>query len=337
MFNLYANAVGNNAVTPVDASPYPVGPGLPTPPAPGTDCKTLSTLPGWTVNTPCFETFTASPTALASEWILSARVDQKLGANDNLFLRWRADHGTQPTAIDPISSNFDAISQQPAYDWQANWTHTISATMTNAFTAALSHYDAIFSQSQPLASNTFPYGVLYADAQVPLTGFNGMYSFPQGRNVTQYQFIDDFTWTHGKHNLKFGENFRRYDVNDHNFFFNYPGVYFGYGQTLQNYADGFAFQYRQTDNAATNVPVALWGIGAYAQDEWNVKSNLKLTFGLRLEHNSNPVCQTNCFADFVSNFTNIPSYLAGTGAGDVPYKPGHRDGLAPGVSFDRQD
>ncbi len=43
------------------------------------------------------------------------------------------------------------------------------------------------------------------------------YDFPQGRNVTQYQFIDDLSWTKGKHSLKFGGNFRRYDITDYTF------------------------------------------------------------------------------------------------------------------------
>ena len=32
------------------------------------------------------------------------------------------------------------------------------------------------------------------------------------------------------------------------------------------------------------------------QDEWRVNKSLKLTFALRAEHNSNPVCQNNCAA-----------------------------------------
>ena len=70
-------------------------------------------------------------------------------------------------------------------------------------------------------------------------------SFPQGRNITQYQFIDDYTLAIGKHTFKFGENFRRYDVSDHNFFFNNPAVYFGYtNDGLQNFVDGIGYQYR---------------------------------------------------------------------------------------------
>ncbi len=99
-----------------------------------------------------------------------------------------------------------------------------------------------------------------------------MSSFPQGRNITQYQFIDNYTWNHGKHSFKFGGNFRRYDVSDHNFFYNYPRVFFGAGSNGNVAGDcgRVAGRYRQSDNLASNVPIAFWGLGVYAQDEWKV-------------------------------------------------------------------
>jgi hypothetical protein len=319
MLGLWAHAPGAGAATPIPNS---------------SECSAL-TLSGFDPATQsCADRFQAAPTALASEWVLAGRVDQKIGNNDSLFVRYRSDRGVQPTSLDPISPNFDAISNQPAWDSQAQETHIFSANVTNAFTAALSHYTAQFQQSQPLASNTFPYEVA-TSGSVPFTGFNFMGDYPQGRNVTQYQFIDDVTVNKGKHSLKFGENFRRYDVSDHNFFYNYPAVYFGYvGTGLQEFANGLAYQYRRSDNIASDVPIATWGIGAYAQDEWSVKANLKLTLALRAEHNSNPVCQINCLANFVSPWTTLPSFSAGTNSGNIPYNKDIATGLNsayPGV------
>ena len=60
-------------------------------------------------------------------------------------------------------------------------------------------------------------------------------------------------------------------------------------------------------NESSDVPGALWGMGVYGQDEWKVTNNLKLTLALRVEHNSNPVCQTNCFANLTGAFANTAS------------------------------
>ena len=301
------------------------GGATPNAPIPGDSCTAL-TLPGFAAGTtPCSVSYTATPKALAWEYILSFRVDQKLGNNDNIFGRYKLDHGLQPTTLDPINSLFDANSLQPAWDSQVSETHIFSPTKTNSFTATLSHYVAQFTA--PQAAATFNYAQSFNEDQT-IYDFtspnNAITSFPQGRNITQYQIIDDFSWTRGNHTFKFGENFRRYDVSDHNFFYNSPRVYWGYtATTLQNFANGEAYQYRKNLNQSSDVPIALWGMGGYAQDEWKATHNLKLTMALRLERNSNPVCQTNCFANFSGPFTTTASYqagVAGTGAEfDVPY------------------
>jgi hypothetical protein len=290
----------------------------------GTACDpaaaTQLVLPGFnTTTTPCFARFQSTPTALAKEWIIAFKIDQNIGQNDKLFGRYKIDHGVQPTYLDPINSNFDALSNQPSWDAQFQETHVFSPNMTNEFTAAASHYDAQFTQNEATALSTFPAGLLFS-GEVPFTNFGEQYEFPQGRNITQYQFIDNVTWTRGNHSFKFGGNFRRYDVSDHNFFFTNPGVYFGYvAGGLQNMVDGLAFQYRQAANAETNVPVALWGLGVYGMDTWKVKSNLTLTLALRVERNSNPVCQINCFANFKTSWDSLPSVQAGANAGNIPY------------------
>ena len=294
MLGLWENAPGAQNAVPYGAD----GP-----------CSAI-TLPGWTSGTPCSASFTATPTALAWEYIFAARVDQKIGQNDTMFVRYKLDHGLQPTYLDGVNSKFDALSKQPSWDVQAQETHIFGPTLTNAFTATLSHYVAQFQQGSQ-AAQTFPFAQSFNISSTDnFYAYNPVYAFPQGRNITQYQFIDDISWTHGSHTLKFGENFRRYDVSDHNFFYNNPRLYWWNPTGLQGFADGFTWQYRQADNVASNVPVAMWGIGFYGQDEWKARRNLKLTLALRVERNSNPVCQTNCFANFKSGFTSLPSYQA---------------------------
>ncbi len=327
MMNLFANAPGAGAATPI---------------ANNSECAGLA-LTGFDPTTQnCFATYNATPSALGKEWILAAKIDQNIGQNDKLFGRYKLDHGVQPTYLDPISSNFDALSSQPAFDWQVQETHVFSPTKTNEFTAALSHYVAQFAQNEASALSTFPQSLQFSGANTALGPQSGggtnivgeQFAFPQGRNITQYQFIDNFSWTRGSHGFKFGANFRRYDVSDHNFTYNNSRTYFSLDAcqvdespclpadkytALQMFSDGVAGQYRRADNLASNVPVALWGLGAYGMDTWKVKSNLTLTLALRVERNSNPVCQTNCFANFKSDWSSLASVVAGANSGNTPY------------------
>jgi len=303
MMNLWETAPGASAAQPIANSSY---------------CNSV-VLPGYNpATTPCATKFQASPTALASEWILAFTIDHKISDHDNAFYRYKLDHGIQPTTLDPISANFDALSNQPSWDNQFQETHIFGPRATNQFIMSLSHYVAQFAQDPSKVASTFPYAVITSGA-VPFTSFNSQYDFPQGRNATQYQFIDDYTFAVGKHTLKFGENYRRYDVSDHNFFFNNPAVYFGYtNDGLQNFVDGLGYQYRKTLNLASDVPIALWGLGFYAHDDWSIKPGLKITLGLRFEHNSNPVCQTNCFANSAGPINSLPSFTS-SNPGSVPY------------------
>ena len=312
LFNLYASSPGASSAVPRTPS--------------GTDACSALTFQSsveWTSGTPCFADASSSAGILGKEWILATRVDQRIGKNDNIYFRYRGDHGLQPTYLDSINQNFNALSSQPAWDTQLNETHVFGPNASNAFLATFSHYVAQFQQDEAKALATFPYDTSFGGS-ISLSSFGLMRDFPQGRNISQYQFVDDFTLNHGRHTFKFGENFRRYDVSDHNFFYNNPLVR---GTNLQQFANGLFTYYRKADNFSSDVPVAMWGMGLYAQDEWNVRSNLKLTFGLRAEHNSNPVCQTNCFANFVSPVLSLPSFAAGGGAGNVPYNQDIKVGL----------
>ena len=125
----------------------------------------------------------------------------------------KAGHGTQPTSVDFINTAFSADSYQPQYNGQGQWTHAFSPNATNQFVYAGSYYRAIFTQNDP---QLFPFAVIPVGYTLTQVG-GAVYNFPQGRNVTQYQFVDDFSYTKGAHDLKFGANFRRYDITDYTF------------------------------------------------------------------------------------------------------------------------
>ncbi len=248
----------------------------------------------------CFNQYQATPALPGTEWILSGRVDYNLSDKDHLFWRVRMDHGTQATYADPINNAFSAASYQPAYDGQGQWTHVFSPNATNNFVYAGSYYRAIFTQNQDATNEaTFPTWVDMGGIGATSL-FNLGSVFPQGRNVTQYQFVDDFSLTKGPHALKFGANYRRYDITDYTFSeYTNPLAFIG---DQEQFFNGQALEYVQNFPTRLTQPVALWGIGLYAQDEWSVSKNLKLTFALRAEHNSNPVCQTNCSAQYTGPF-----------------------------------
>lgn len=272
---------------------------------------------GFTDTTACAMHFSSSPSQLSNEWIITGRLDHNFSDNDRVFFRFGRDMGLQPSYTDSVRTEYNATSTQPQYDGQAQWNHIFSGTMANQFIVSGKYYSAIF-KTDPSKVSPFPYSMFWFDSMFSQSangylgngGFFAALGWPQGRNVTQYQFIDDLSIVHGNHSLKFGVNFRRYDMTDYTILWTNPGLYI-YSTT--DFVNGSVYQYRQRFSNRDSFPVANYGLGMYGQDEWKVNNNLKLTFALRLEQNSNPVCQVDCFYRFAGPIQGLTTGL------DVPY------------------
>jgi Carboxypeptidase regulatory-like domain len=266
--------------------------------------------------------FNGQTTNFGREWLLTGRVDFNLSQKDSLYVHFKLDKGTQPTATSFLNPIFDAESPQPSYEGQLNETHTFSPTLTNQFLFAASYYRAIFTNTNGAAlSSTVPFvlipeGFATGSGDWDLNINNGQYgdlvgnedfAFPQGRNVTGYQFNDDLSWTRGKHTVKVGFTMRRDNVTDYSS--SEHNLAFAGGENIildqGDFAAGYSDEWVERIPQRLSNPVAFYVMGAYLQDQWKVAPNFTLTAGLRLEHNSNPLCRTNCIANFSQNFSSL--------------------------------
>ncbi|HEY1938021.1 MAG TPA: TonB-dependent receptor [Candidatus Angelobacter sp.] len=292
IFNLYNAAPGAANAVPSATCGGPNGVGV--------------TGPGLAPTDPCVNTFRSTAGNFTHEFLAALRIDQKFSDNDSIFGRVQTDHGLQATVTDPINSAFNAQSDQPEYQGQLGWTHIAGTNAVNEFKASGQWYSAIFTNPNRAATlAAFPTTLQLGDGSLSNLGGAIGEVFPQGRNVTGYQFVDDFSLTKGNHTLKFGVNYHRNDVTD------FSPQEFVQGlvivNTLQDLLNGGAtgdtliqrFPSRQSE------PIALYGVGFYGQDEWRVTPHLRLTLALRLDHNSNPVCQTNCISTLTGPFESL--------------------------------
>ncbi len=247
-------------------------------------------------------TFNVNTGNLTHEWMFQGRIDQHFGEKDSLYGTYDMDRGLQATYTDPLNSIFNAASIQPQYSGQLGETHVFTPNITNQFTFALLWYSAVFTNQSLAASKALvPWTVAWIDGSYNLLG--GLnYVWPQGRNVTNYQFIDDVSVIKGRNNFKFGYYFRRDDVTDYS-----PGVTttpLAYA-TEADFATGSFDLYSQQYPTRLTQPVALYNEAGYFQDEWKPVTNLTVTAAVRVEHNSNPICTTNCFDSFGTDFAGV--------------------------------
>jgi hypothetical protein len=267
----------------------------------GNGCGTFTGLGSAAI--PCALQFQSTAGNQTTEWLLTARVDQNLGNNDRVFVHFRTDHGVQATYTDPINPLFNSQSNQPQYEGQLQETHSFGSNAVNQFILSGGWYSAIFSP-QNLAASTqlIPFRLSFSGNSFFSLG-NDLNIWPQGRNVTQYGIVDDFSKVKGNHALKVGINFHRNDITDFS-----PGlgtIGFSQGEDLTSFFNGQGVSYIQNFATRPTQPVAVYGLGFYGQDEWSVRPHFKLTLALRADHNSNPVCQTNCFARFSNDFLGL--------------------------------
>ena len=254
------------------------------------------------------KTFNETATNFTKEWLITARIDQEFSDKDRLFGHTRIDKGLQATYTNVLNPIYNADSPQPQYDGQLGETHIFTPNLTNQFLFSAIYYRAIFTNTNLAAAvKQVPFSLIFADQDLssnPSTAWPGGVDmvWPQGRNVTGYQFQDDVSWTKGKHNISFGWTMRRDDVTDYS-----PSEYTASPEaytTNNSFEEGYVDYWFQQFPTRSTQPVALYAMGWYLQDQWKVQPNLTVTAGLRMEHDSNVICVTNCFSRLTSNFSS---------------------------------
>jgi len=151
--------------------------------------------------------------------VADTRVDYNFNDNNKLFVRFKNDRGFQPTFTDPINPIFNIQSNQPEDEGQVNYTHVFSPNVVNNFVGSILCTRLFFRAPINKRHSTLSVYACCWRHQHERAGSGGNDAlgntfFPQGRNVTQWQLVDDLSIARGKHTFKLGVNFRRDDVSD---------------------------------------------------------------------------------------------------------------------------
>jgi hypothetical protein len=287
--------------------------------------------PQFGVDTPCAVAFGSNTSSVNTENLYIARIDWHPSSRHQLNFRYEYDWGLQATTTSSISHLFDSKSKQPQHQGQMTHTFVVSPTLVNTFTAQSSWYSAIFGVLDFAGTQqAIPVRLTLTDGGANGGGFVSLgASFPTGRNVGQGQLIDDLSWIKGRHTLKAGINYRFNKVTDTSLSSGtIAGLY-----SLSDLTDfttglvngskqGSTFSQSYPLLAAAHIRVA--SLDFYVSDEWNVAKKVKLTYGMRFEHDKNPLCVDKCFSRFSTDFLGS-GYQAGA---SVPYNQSIVQGLS---------
>jgi hypothetical protein len=246
----------------------------------------------------------------------TTRVDWNATSKQKFFGRFNIARRVQTDTVNSVAAQFPGDPETAQiivrdYAWVVGHTWTASSTFVNQATVGVSRSGLLFpTLFKPTFPNAFTFGM---GLSAPFAGISD-----QDRFVTVPTIRDDVTWTRGSHSIEFGASYKPIDsksgiVND----FNFPTVGLGGFLTALdpslrpativsntnttvtgNYDSAFAFllgRYAQVNTnfnyGVTGTPFAP-GTGKhrdyrynefepYVQDNWRMRNNLTLNFGVR--------------------------------------------------------
>ncbi len=216
-----------------------------------------------------------------------------------------------------------------------NETHVFSAKLVNEARLGFNRIAISFNPNNTtdptsiglMDGNTGPAGLPQITITGPGLNFGGPAGFPQGREDTFGIFSDTASLTQGKHNFKFGGEFRRF-LNA-----NFSGDAGSLGfNSVANFQAGHATTFSITPSTITNR-IYVNAVGAFVQDAWKVTPNFTAELGFRYEWNGSPVEGQNRFTVF--DVPSVSLYQVGTnGYGNSPYSQNFNYEPRAGFAYD---
>jgi outer membrane receptor protein involved in Fe transport len=309
--------------------------------------------------------------------VANLRSDYTFSQKDRVFLTYDAEQGDTSTG-DPYAghipikgggsadsgdlTSFENNSVAFTYD------HVFSPTLLNEVRA--SYFLSTVSQNSPLAGSQL--AKTWGIQNVIIPGFPSTNNIPQiqfqsgptvggstykplnfrDQNLT---FVEALTWTKGRHNAKFGYEYRNLNSHPNFSLFPVPYEYIGGAGDAQtsdptySFYDGSSYYY----NGGSEIADLLLGLpyvvdqglqlttahtmanehSFYVQDYWQITPKLNLTYGLRYEYQQPYVEANNNEANFST--TTLMLSLAGRGGNSQSLVNSNKADFMPriGVSY----
>jgi outer membrane receptor protein involved in Fe transport len=236
--------------------------------------------------------FLSSPETKDDRNNFGGRLDYQISNKQSMLGRYlltKTDAATEATT-NPIGST----SKATLSDYLGSHTYIVSPHAINVARFSYNRIDAKPAVTSGLRNEDYGIAVPNTNAlaqglaSIAITGLAGLGDAQQPfvKRVNEvFQFTDDFTWTRGAHNMKFGADVRKEHmviafINRPNGDFTFNGV--NTGNAAADFLLGLPSQFRRTTtNQAQDGTGYLYS--AFVQDEWRTGHNVTVSAGVRYE------------------------------------------------------
>jgi len=287
---------------------------------------------------------------------LTTKIDFNFSAKDKVAATLGANRAVSTNPL-PYATVPGFPSTTPAnyYFTNIGYTRVFSSTLLNEFhfVTHRSNFLADISGKQLPSGTSLGIGITPDLTTGPTNLFfdTGLQLGPSENGPTRYventfSWTDAVTWSHGKHNWKFGAGFSPYQenllfdyyTNGEFDFYTSPPSSATSGNPYADFLLGIPDAYFQGALAPTNIRSKSTYV--FGQDEWHVTHNVVLTLGLRYEYNTPKIdTQGRTFSiipgEQSQRFVNAPVGLVFPGDPGVPKGTNFPDktNFAPRLGF----
>jgi hypothetical protein len=251
-------------------------------------------------------TFSRSAAQVANSYEYVIRGDYVASDKDTISARWLGSHNSltpdlfaNPNALPGV----DTEQSGPSRSIGIFWTHVINNHTVNELRFTGQSINFGFDPTAKTLSSPFANLPDFEVSGLDGVDFGGIaLGFPQDRDHLVFQYQDALSVTLGHHNLKMGADITHLGITDGVPFNSRGLVQYNSGGDcsainlttctgLANFLDDFS---GAGGNAAiqfgvSQVSYAQTQQAFYAQDEWKLRPNLTLTYGLRYEYQGVPL------------------------------------------------
>lgn len=252
------------------------------------------TLPGVLNNYP------ASGSSANNNHNWTIKIDHYFNAAHRISGTWNdgvnLDNGPYAALPHPVQSSRDGHNFQKTIRFSYDW--TISPTLLNSFRVGFNRQHQFLAAPEATVDWGTKLGIPGINPGFPAISFGTFTALAQNQDVIEpisntFLYADSLSWTKGKHNLKFGVDYRklqhqgRYPSRDAYFNFNALETAFPSGPLRGTTGNEFAsFLLGQVDGVNEYINNVVAGerttyAALYAQDDFKLSPNLTINLGLR--------------------------------------------------------
>jgi hypothetical protein len=241
-----------------------------------------------------------------------AKIDYTINEKNTISMHAFMGQGNQVAPVGSALAYYYEVAPIHVYNYQITYNHTFSPSLTNQLNTGVNYFNQVFDDAKTgfdVAATGLITGSPYSNApQIKITGFDPVGETPpEGRNDITGQIADNVSWIKGKHELKFGGEFRKIQLNE--FYhrhaqgtFTFNGTEGGWDlskspltagitdaptieriESLADFLAGDVYQATITDGNPERL-VYVNTTAAFAQDSFQISPKFNANFGVRWDY-----------------------------------------------------